>query len=59
MRNVTKPTGATGQPTGEGREARPSEADEPVWSMKSAERIMRLLRSKRGFSELKTSKVNT
>ena len=56
MRNVTKPTDATGQPTDEGQEARPSEADEPVWSMKSAERIMRLLRSKCSFSELKDQK---
>ena len=56
VRNVTKPTDATGQPTSEGREARPSEADEPVWSMKSAERITRVLRSKRSFSELKDQK---
>ena len=56
MRNVTKPTDPTGQPTDEGREARPSEADEPVWSMKSVERIMRLFRSKRSFSELKDQK---
>ena len=53
VRNVTKATGAIGQPTDEGREARPSEADELVWSMKAAERIMRLLRSKRSFSELR------
>ena len=53
VRNVTKPTDAAGQPTDEGREVRPSEADELVWSMTSAERIMRLLRSKRSFSELR------
>ena len=56
LRHVTKLTDAIGQPTDEGREARPSEADEPVWSKKSAERIMRLLRSKRSFSELKDQK---
>ena len=56
MRNVTKPTDAAGQPTDEGREARPSEADGLVWSVKSAERIMRLLRSKRSFSELRDQK---
>ena len=56
MRNVTKPTDATGQPTDEGREARRREADEPVWSMKSAERIMRLLRSKRSFRERRDQK---
>ena len=56
VRNVTKPTDATGQPADEGREARPSEADGLVWSVKSAERIMRLLRSKRSFSELKDQK---
>ena len=50
VRNVTKPTDCTGQPTDESREARLSEADEPVWSMKSAEWIMRL------FSELKDQK---
>ena len=33
-----------------------SEADGLVWSGNSAERIMRLLRSKRGFSELKDQK---
>ena len=56
VRNVTKPTAATAQLTDEGREARPSEADGQVWSVKSAERIMRLLRSKRSFSELKDQK---
>ena len=56
MRNVTKSTDAAEQPTDEKREARPSEADEQVWSMKSAERITRLLRSKRSFSELKDQK---
>ena len=56
VRNVTKPTDATGQPTDEGREARPSEADGLVWSVKSAERIMRLLRSTRSFSELRDQK---
>ena len=56
VRNVTKPTDAAGQPTDEGREARPSEADRPVWSVKSAETIMRLLRSKRSFSELRDQK---
>ena len=40
----------------ERREARPSEADGPVRSVESAERIMRLLRSKRSFSELKDQK---
>ena len=49
MRNVTKLTD-------EGREARPSEADWPVRGVESAERIMRLLRSKRSFSELKGQK---
>ena len=53
MRDVTKLTGAAGQPTDEGREARPSEADGPVRSVESAERIMRLLRIKRSFGELK------
>ena len=53
VRDVTKPTDATGQPTDEGREARPSEADGPVWSVKSTKRIMRLLRSKRSFSEMR------
>ena len=38
------------------REARPSEADGPVWSVKSAERIMRQLRGKRSFSELRGQK---
>ena len=56
VRNVTKSTDAAEQPTDEKREARPSEADEPVWSMKSAERITRLLRSKRSSSELKDQK---
>ena len=56
VRKVTKPTDAIGQPTDEGREARPSEADEQVWSMKSAEKIMSLLRSKRCFSELRDQK---
>ena len=53
VRNVTKLTDAAGQLTDEGREARPSEADGPVRSLKSAERIVRLLKSKRSFSELK------
>ena len=53
VRNVTKLTDAAEQPTDEGREARPSEADGPVRSVESAERITRLLRSKRSFSELK------
>ena len=56
VRNVTKLTDAAGQLTDEGREARPSEADGLVWSVKSAERIMRLLRSNRSFSELKDQK---
>ena len=50
MGNVTKSTDAAGQPTDEGREAQLSEADGLVWSVKSTERIMRLLRSKRSFS---------
>ena len=53
---MTKLTDAAGQPTDEGREVRPSEADGPVRSMESAERIMRPLRSKRSFSELKDQK---
>ena len=53
VRNVTKLTDAAGQLTDEGREARASEADGPVRSVESAERIIRLLRSKRSFSELK------
>ena len=52
VRNVTKLTDAAGQPTDEGREARPSEADGPVRSVESAEKIMRL----RSFSELKDQK---
>ena len=56
MRNATKLTDAAGQLTDEGREARPSEADGPVRSVESAERIMRLLRSNRGFSEWKDQK---
>ena len=56
VRNVTKLTDAAGQLTDEGREARPSEADGPVRSVESAERFMRLLRSKRSFSELKDQK---
>ena len=36
MRNMTKLTDAAGQPTDEGREARPSEADEPVQSVELA-----------------------
>ena len=55
MGNVTKLTDAAGQPTDEGREARPR-ADGLVWSMESAERIMRLLRSKRSFSESRDQK---
>ena len=42
VRNVTKPTDATEQPTDGGWEARPSEADGPVQSVESAERFMRL-----------------
>ena len=53
VRNVTKLKDDAGQLTDEGREALPSEADGPVRSVESAERIMRLLRSKRSFSELK------
>ena len=53
VRDVTKLTDAAGQPTDEGREARQSEADGPVRSVESAERIMRLLRGKRSFGELK------
>ena len=49
-------TKLAGQLTDEGREARPSEADGPVRSVESAERIERLLRSKRSFSELKDQK---
>ena len=56
VRNVTKQTDAAGRLTDEGREARLSEADGQVRIVKSAERIMRLLRSKRGFSELKDQK---
>ena len=56
MRNVTKLTDAAGRPADEGREARPSGADGPVRSVESAERIMRLLRSKRSFSELNYQK---
>ena len=56
MRNVTRLTDAVGQLTKEGREARPSEADGPVRSVEPAERIMRLLRRKRSFSELKDQK---
>ena len=56
VRNVTKSTDAAEQPTDEKREVRRSEADEPVWSMKSAERIIRQLRSRRSFSELKDQK---
>ena len=37
VRNVTKPTDAAGQPADEGREARPSEADGPVQSVKSSQ----------------------
>ena len=54
VRNATKLTNA-GQPTDEGA-ARPSEADGPVRSVESTERIMRLLTSKRSFSELKDQK---
>ena len=53
VRNVTKLKDGAGQLTDEGREALPSEADGPVRSVESAERIMTLLRSKRSFSELK------
>ena len=56
VRYVTKLTDAAGQPTDEGREARPSEAGGPVRSVESPERIMRLLRNKRSFSELKDQK---
>ena len=56
VRNVTKLIDAAGQLTDEGREAQPSEADGPVRSVESAERIMRPLRSKRSFSELKDQK---
>ena len=56
VRNVTRLTDAAGQLTKEGREARPSEADGPVRSVEPAERIMRLLRRKRSFSELKDQK---
>ena len=49
----TKLTDGAGHLTDEGREARPNEADGPVRSVESAEGIMRLLRSKRSFSELK------
>ena len=40
----------------EGREARPNEADGQVRSVEAAERIIRLLRSKRRSSELKDQK---
>ena len=56
MRNVTKQTDAAGQLTDEGRDARPSEVDKPVRSVESAERIVRLLKSKRSISELKDQK---
>ena len=56
MRNVTKLTGTAGQLTDEGREARQSEAYGLVRSVESAERIMRLLRSKPSFSELNDQK---
>ena len=56
VRNVAKLTDAAGKLTDEGREAQPSESDGPVRSVESAERIMRLLRSKRSFSELKDQK---
>ena len=56
VRNVTKQTDAAGQLTDEGRETRPSEVDGPVRSVESAERFVRLLRSKRSFSELKDQK---
>ena len=56
VRDLTKLTDAAGRPTDEGREARQSEADGPVRSVESAERIMRLLRSKRSFGELKDQK---
>ena len=51
VRNVTRLTDAAGQLTKEGREARPSEADGHF-----GVRIMRLMRSKCGFSELKDQK---
>ena len=53
MRNVTKLTDAAGRPTDEGREARPIEADGPVRSVESAERIMRLLCCKRELKDQK------
>ena len=56
VRNVTKLTDAAGQLTDEGREARPSEADGPVRTVESTERIVRLLRSKSCFSALKDQK---
>ena len=53
-RNVTNLTDAAGQLTDEGRDARPSEADGLAWSVKAAERIMRLLGRKRSSSEYVT-----